>query len=265
MTSDSRVADDKQFAWNPPMKTISEIRLDNLEILIAEKGTLEALATAAGSSSVYLSQIRNGATDQKTGKPRQMGNAIARRLEAACDRPKGWMDAPGSQRSVKPNEGRDSRKESAMKYFAGSDYDEDPGDEERPLVELAGTARMAPDGHFTMTISDPSEKFSCVAMQSRDSNAYALRIKGQVGFPTLRDGWLLVVEPLLSVNEGQFVVLTFPDQRRMLAEYLYRRGTSIEVAHVSSGARFSFEQQELHPEFPMQSIGALLPPCKGLP
>lgn len=77
------------------MKPIGEIRLKNLETLIREFGTMEALAVAAGTTSVYLSQVRRRAIDIKTGKPREIGSRMARRLEAAGKNPKppGWMDA----------------------------------------------------------------------------------------------------------------------------------------------------------------------------
>lgn len=52
------------------MKPIGEIRLQNLETLIREFGTMEALAEAAGTSSVYLSQVRRRALDAKPSKPR---------------------------------------------------------------------------------------------------------------------------------------------------------------------------------------------------
>lgn len=78
------------------MKTTGEIRRDNLERLIAEFGTMEALAAAADTTPVYLSQVRRQAIDVKTGKPRELGTGMARRLEKACDPPKpvGWMDVP---------------------------------------------------------------------------------------------------------------------------------------------------------------------------
>ncbi len=75
------------------MKTVAEIRRTNLDALIKDAGTMEALAQLVGSSSVYLSQIRTAAVDVKTGRPREMGTAMARRLEAATNKPSGWMDA----------------------------------------------------------------------------------------------------------------------------------------------------------------------------
>jgi uncharacterized protein YaeQ len=74
------------------VKTISEIRHENLLTLIDEMGSAEALAEAAGTSSVYLSQVKNRSPDSKTGKPRQIGDPMARRLESACKKPEGWMD-----------------------------------------------------------------------------------------------------------------------------------------------------------------------------
>lgn len=74
------------------MKTIDEIRLENLAALIAEKGTQEAVAEAGCTSSVYLSQIKNRTPDKKTGKLRQMGDDMARKLEQGCGKERGWMD-----------------------------------------------------------------------------------------------------------------------------------------------------------------------------
>jgi hypothetical protein len=76
------------------VRKVEDVRRENLEILILEYGTMDALAEAANTSSVYLSQVRRQAIDVKTGRPRQMGPQIARRLEAAKPHPKpdGWMD-----------------------------------------------------------------------------------------------------------------------------------------------------------------------------
>lgn len=76
------------------MKTVGDIRRANLEALIREFGTLEALASAADTTSVYLSQVRNSTPDVKTKKPREMGSRMARRLEqlAGHVKPAGWMD-----------------------------------------------------------------------------------------------------------------------------------------------------------------------------
>jgi hypothetical protein len=78
-----------------PIKTvqaIGKIRLDNLEALIQRFGTAEALAEKADTSPVYISMLRNCTVDKKTGRPREMGTAMARRMEKAAGMPAGWMD-----------------------------------------------------------------------------------------------------------------------------------------------------------------------------
>lgn len=74
------------------MKTIDQIRLDNLELLISELGSADAVAEMANTSPVYLSQIRNRTPDSKTKKPREMGGPLARKLEECCGKEIGWMD-----------------------------------------------------------------------------------------------------------------------------------------------------------------------------
>lgn len=76
------------------MKTIAEIRLDNLELLIEEYGSSDAVAELAETSPVYLSQLRNKALDSKTGRARQIGDPLARKLEIGCKKEVGWMDNP---------------------------------------------------------------------------------------------------------------------------------------------------------------------------
>lgn len=76
------------------MKTIAEIRLDNLRLLIGEIGTQEKVAELAETSPIYLSQILNRAADSKTGKIRQIGDPLARKLEQGCNKEIGWMDNP---------------------------------------------------------------------------------------------------------------------------------------------------------------------------
>lgn len=74
------------------MKTIAEIRLVNLELLISEFKTAEAVANKANTNPVYLSQIRNRTPDSKTKRPREIGEPLARKLELACGKERGWMD-----------------------------------------------------------------------------------------------------------------------------------------------------------------------------
>lgn len=68
-----------------------QIRRENLTRLIAQYGTIEALASAANASAKYLSQIKNDT--------RGMGARTARKLEASLGLPAGWFDVTQSQQA----------------------------------------------------------------------------------------------------------------------------------------------------------------------
>ena len=74
------------------MKEMNVIRHENLLVLIREAGTQERLSELAEVSHVYLNQIKNRRPDPTTGKIRNVGNQLARKLEKGMDKPEGWMD-----------------------------------------------------------------------------------------------------------------------------------------------------------------------------
>lgn len=74
------------------MKKSSEIRRENLAIAIKRAGNAAKLATLASASAAYLSQVKAGTPESKTGKPKAMGDDLARRIEAAIGEQEGWMD-----------------------------------------------------------------------------------------------------------------------------------------------------------------------------
>lgn len=78
--------------FNAYMKTSDEIRRNNLLIAIHRVGSATALSERAGVSAAYLSQIKNQQPESKTGKPKTMGDGVARKIEAAINEPAGWMD-----------------------------------------------------------------------------------------------------------------------------------------------------------------------------
>lgn len=75
------------------MATSKELRIENLRALVREFKTADAVAQRAATAPMYLSQIINGAKSS-TGKPRGVGDALARRLEQGCGKEIGWMDRP---------------------------------------------------------------------------------------------------------------------------------------------------------------------------
>lgn len=81
------------------MKTVTDNRRDWLEHLIGNMGSIAALNIALGRArtDATLSQIRNQSPHNKTGKPRTMGDKVARDIEEKLGMAIGSMDYPVQQ------------------------------------------------------------------------------------------------------------------------------------------------------------------------
>lgn len=90
---------------NECMATSKELRIENLRTLIKEFKTADAVAQLAATAPMYLSQILNGVASS-AGKPRGVGDALARKLEAGCSKPVGWMDQPHTEQLASKDEQR---------------------------------------------------------------------------------------------------------------------------------------------------------------
>ena len=81
------------------MQPVTETRLVRLQMLVKmHKGSLADLNEAIGlvRTDATLSQIRTKAPHSKTGKPRVMGDDLARKIEERLSLEAGWMDTPPS-------------------------------------------------------------------------------------------------------------------------------------------------------------------------
>lgn len=78
------------------MKTVADNRRDWLQRLIEKHGSIAALNLALGraKTDATLSQIRNQSPHNTSGKPRTMGDKIAREIEQRLSMVHGIMDAP---------------------------------------------------------------------------------------------------------------------------------------------------------------------------
>ncbi|MDM3872538.1 hypothetical protein QSV34_14390 [Porticoccus sp. W117] len=72
--------------------TVQDIRYRNLQRLLELcSGNQAELARKAASNPAYISQIVNR-TPMPSGKPRNVGERLARNLEMAFGKSQGWMD-----------------------------------------------------------------------------------------------------------------------------------------------------------------------------
>lgn len=73
------------------MDAIADIRHRNLLVLLEEAGSAKKLSDKTGVPAAYISQVRNR-SKSSTGKPRGIGDEVARQLEAGMNKSPGWMD-----------------------------------------------------------------------------------------------------------------------------------------------------------------------------
>lgn len=78
------------------VQTIAETRRQRLQMLIDEFGSVAELndRLERPRTDATLTQIKNQSPHHKTGRPRAMGDDIARALETRLGKPEGWMDTP---------------------------------------------------------------------------------------------------------------------------------------------------------------------------
>jgi hypothetical protein len=113
------------------MQTVTQTRLVRLQMLVKKhNGSLADLNEAIGlvRTDATLSQIRTRAPHSKTGKPRVMGDDLARKIEERLSLEPGWMDTPPSYAELLGQDDPRSRVLLAMEHM--------------PADQLATVARL---------------------------------------------------------------------------------------------------------------------------
>jgi hypothetical protein len=77
------------------MVPVGEVRRLRLKDLIQEHGSIAKLNEALGrvKTDATLSQYVNRSKDSRSGKPKYMGDTMAREIEETLKLPLGWMDS----------------------------------------------------------------------------------------------------------------------------------------------------------------------------
>lgn len=146
------------------MKTKDEVRLENLNALVSEFGSAAAVAERASTSAVYISQLRN--------RTRSIGNTLARRLEAACGKPNGWLD---------------------------NDHSAGP----KPRVASHSLKLLDQD----LWVAAISDELTIVSSLATSQDAFAVRISGREMVPIFEKGDVVIVDPGSPPAPGVYVLV----------------------------------------------------------
>lgn len=95
--------------------------------------------------------------------------------------------------------------------------------------------RLAADGSVTEDLVD--KPTGGVAIATDDPDSYALQCRGMGGYPVMRDGWFLILEPSRGPEPAEYVLVTLKTGERYLKEYLFKRNGTIELLTIGGDAR----------------------------
>lgn len=125
-------------------------------------------------------------------------------------------------------------------------------------IDIMGTAQMGPDGHW-VGLEDAG---GWVETWSRDTDAYALLLRGDSMAPAIRSGWVAVCEPNHRLVPGEYVMVTTADEQSMVKELLFQNDEGVSLMSINS----AYERVTI-PWTQIQTIhyvGAILGPSKVL-
>jgi len=188
------------------------VRLENLRQLIEESGGPTKAAAKLEMEPSQLSQIAG------RRPTRNIGNKLARKIEAAWQKPSGWMDrahGPGA-----------SLRESV------ADYNVINAPEFRSSVPLISWVQA---GHWRDVIDNlhPGDASKRIPTTARVSDhAFALEVVGDSmtnpgGSPSFPEGTVIILDPEREAQPGKFVVVRQKDDSEVTFKQLVRDGGTL--------------------------------------
>lgn len=125
-------------------------------------------------------------------------------------------------------------------------------------IDIVGTAQMGPDGHWVGL----DNAGGWVETWSRDTDAYALLLRGDSMAPAIRNGWVAVCEPNHRLVPGEYVMVTTTDGQSMVKELLFQNDTGVSLMSINAAyERRTIPWTEIET---IHYVGAILGPSKVL-
>ena len=231
------------------MKDIDVIRRENMMTLESEAGGPTAAAVRLGWSQPQWSNLRSGAPDSKTGKPRGMRKETARRIEKAFGKPIGWLDAERPRTGTFLTPDLPPVKGVSAAALAATQGGHEGGTlltGLSPSAERTGRVPLiswvqAGDWSYAADLLQPGEAYewidTSVAVQA---HTFALRVEGDSMEPEFAPGTILVVEPELDAYPGDYVIAKNGDEATF--KQLVRDGADLYL-------------KPLNPRYPIKPLG----------
>lgn len=200
------------------MKDIDQIRRENMVLLEEEAGGPTAAASRLGWDQPQWSNLRSGAADSKTGRPRGMRKDTARKIEAAFGRGLLWLDTDhGSATNVAPALERNGRV---------------------PMISWVAAGDFA----HAADLLQPGEAYEWIDTSvAVRPHTFALRVEGDSMEPEFMAGTILVVEPEIEAHPGDYVIARNGHQEATFKQ-LVRDGADLYL-------------KPMNPRYPLKPLG----------
>ena len=169
-----------------------QVRLQNLELLIAEAGSAAKLARIAGTNSSYLSQVRNQMPTRK-GTPRGVGHDLAEKLERGMGKPHGWMDESHESGKAEP--------------VTSEEINAPDGPDIRGLYPLISWVQASEWTEICQDYVPPHEIELLPCPVRCSEHTFVLRVHGVSMEPRFHEGDLIFVDPEAAPAHGKYVVV----------------------------------------------------------
>lgn len=237
---------------------ISDIRRSNLVALIKRYPSQKEFAKAVDANASYISQIVAQIAQTRTGKPAQVGSAMARKIEEALGLSKGWMDSlqnvdsvdlyPQQDRvlqrmTINPIREVPERNRGLNSSFArvieinGVQY-----------VPIVGRASMGAQSFYYPHSDDNQTGDGYVAMLfGRCSQfSYALRGDGNCLEPIVRHRWIIAFDPEEALVPTEFVHVNFKDGRETIKELVAIQDNTLHLLALNGSTRIVVPMDEIN-------------------
>ena len=112
-------------------------------------------------------------------------------------------------------------------------------------VPVVGAAKMDSQGAFKGADLSPAAPIGSVIANTRDPDAYALRVHGDSLYPAVRHGWCLVIEPAGECVPGELVLISMRDGCQVVRELGALRDDCVTVSSANGGSRETIDRADM--------------------
>lgn len=120
--------------------------------------------------------------------------------------------------------------------------------------EIKGILRMSENDSLLVSITSIDLPTHKVAILNWSATTLCYQIKGNELQPALYDGWIVAVDPALTPQSGELVIVNLKDGSSIFGMYLYDRVDSVTVQSVKNQRSSAIDRSNISEILPFRGI-----------